>query len=169
MIHPHIKSTSRREQFFPQAINHYGFNRGVEIGVHWGDFSSVLLESNLSLLISIDIWEREKALLKAVKQLKKFGKRNCIIKTASQYAVNLFADDFFDFIYIDSNHDYGNVKNDLSNWWPKLRTGGMFSGHNYENIENYGVIKAVDEFAAIYDIKVLTCEPKEMSWYFLKP
>jgi hypothetical protein len=51
-----------------------------------------------------------------------------------------------DMIFIDADHDYGAVKKDLINYYPKLKKGGIFAGHDYT--ENCGVVTAVDEFAA---------------------
>ena len=42
-----------------------------------------------------------------------------------------FADGSFDFIYVDARHDYRGVAVDIAEWWPKLRPGGIFAGHDY--------------------------------------
>ena len=46
-------------------------------------------------------------------------------------AVDLFQNESLDFIYIDARHDYKAVWDDLEAWFPKLRKGGLFSGHDY--------------------------------------
>tara|TARA_R110000868_G_scaffold18657_3_gene81656 strand:+ start:138 stop:2372 length:2235 start_codon:yes stop_codon:yes gene_type:complete len=56
-----------------------------------------------------------------------------------------FADGSLDFIFIDAAHDYDSVVKDLATWWPKLKPGGIFAGHDYPWHE---VKKAVDEHAA---------------------
>jgi hypothetical protein len=48
-------------------------------------------------------------------------------------------------IFIDGDHDYNAVKNDLINYYPKLKKGGIFAGHDYT--EDCGVATAVDEFS----------------------
>ena len=46
--------------------------------------------------------------------------------------VNSFDDETFDFIFIDgyANSGQENGKT-LDDWWPKLKPGGIFSGHDY--------------------------------------
>jgi predicted O-methyltransferase YrrM len=70
-----------------------------------------------------------------------------------------FADDYFDMFYIDADHRYSSVSNDLSVWFPKVKSGGLIGGHDFEGFEyseddinkdfsggrHNGVIKAVTE------------------------
>lgn len=51
-----------------------------------------------------------------------------------------------DFVYIDANHNYEYVKQDCEYWYPKIKKGGILSGHDYRDIPQSGVKKAVDEF-----------------------
>jgi predicted O-methyltransferase YrrM len=67
---------------------------------------------------------------------------------------SLFSDEYFDFIYIDGNHSYDAVKDDLTKWYPKLKKGGLIAGDDYSKLAeeklfnyNFGVKRAVDEFA----------------------
>jgi SAM-dependent methyltransferase len=62
-----------------------------------------------------------------------------------------FADESLDFIHIDAAHDYDSVVKDLAAWYPKLKPGGIFSGHDYPWHE---VKKAVGEHAAANDYTV---------------
>ena len=62
----------------------------------------------------------------------------------SHEAALLFADESLDFIFIDASHDYENVMIDLKSWYPKVKRGGAFAGHDYPAWS--GVKKAVDEF-----------------------
>ena len=71
---------------------------------------------------------------------------------SSLEASNLFDDNVFDLIYIDADHTYESVKNDLNSWYSKLKNGGIFAGHDYceyyieSTKTKFGVVKAVDEF-----------------------
>jgi predicted O-methyltransferase YrrM len=37
----------------------------------------------------------------------------------------------FDFVYIDARHDYASALEDIRDWWPKVRRGGILAGHDY--------------------------------------
>lgn len=68
-----------------------------------------------------------------------------LIQEYSQYAVSKFEDKSIDFIYIDANHTYESVKNDLQLYLPKLKSNSVIAGHDYCDIKWPGVIKAVNE------------------------
>ncbi len=95
-----------------------------------------------------------------------------IIRAESVPAAEMFKDEFFDFIYIDANHTYDGVSDDLRAWYPKLKTGGIFSGHDYVNMYDGDVVfevkKAVDQFAVeqAKTVSITTCTWP--SWFFQK-
>lgn len=67
------------------------------------------------------------------------------IRMDSIKASKTYEDNSIDFVYIDANHKYDYVKNDIEAWFPKVKKGGVIAGHDYD--KNWpGVIKAVDEF-----------------------
>lgn len=68
-----------------------------------------------------------------------------LIQEYSQYTVSKFEDKSIDFIYIDANHTYESVKNDLQLYLPKLKSNSVIAGHDYCDIKWPGVIKAVNE------------------------
>jgi predicted O-methyltransferase YrrM len=68
-----------------------------------------------------------------------------LIEDYSQNCVDKFKDKSIDFIYIDAEHTYESVKNDLELYLPKLKNTSVVAGHDYCNIKWPGVIKAVDE------------------------
>mmetsp|Transcript_13143 Transcript_13143/g.46577 ORF Transcript_13143/g.46577 Transcript_13143/m.46577 type:complete len:226 (+) Transcript_13143:129-806(+) len=45
--------------------------------------------------------------------------------------VNSFPDGSVDFVYIDSLHNYEAVQDTFRRWYPKLRRGGIISGHDF--------------------------------------
>ena len=50
--------------------------------------------------------------------------------TTTQAASN-FADGSVDFVFIDADHSYEAVKQDIQTWLPKVRHGGVLAGHDY--------------------------------------
>ncbi len=64
------------------------------------------------------------------------------IKALSVDACSQFSDEYFDVIFIDMCHAYEFVKEDLAVWYPKLKYGGYFAGHDWSNP---GVYRAVTE------------------------
>ena len=81
--------------------------------------------------------------------LSNMGERNFIpIKTDSKNASQTFADNTCDIVFIDMGHTYEEVKEDITNWLPKVKSGGYLCGHDYYDYqdENWGVVKAVNEF-----------------------
>lgn len=70
--------------------------------------------------------------------------------------------DGIDLIFIDGNHDYIQVKQDIQYWSTKIRPGGIISGHDYNDLFP-GVIQAVDEFFP-HGVKV----GLDDTWFFRK-
>lgn len=52
----------------------------------------------------------------------------------------------FDLIFVDADHSYEGVKEDIRLSWPLLNEGGVFAGHDYNQ---EGVAKAVSEHSLI--------------------
>lgn len=66
----------------------------------------------------------------------------------SKIMVPLFEDNKFDFIFIDGDHSYEGVKNDILVCWPKLKIGGIMAFHDYkwDGFNDGGPKKAIDGF-----------------------
>ena len=52
------------------------------------------------------------------------------IKMDSAQASNLYTDSSLDFVFIDADHSYEAVKQDIQTWWPKIKSNGMIGGHD---------------------------------------
>lgn len=148
---------------------------GLELGVARGNFSYELLNSCKNLtLYSIDAWggdrgHDDKEYNIAKNKLFKFQNRSYVIRSFFSEALSYFNDSFFDFIYIDgyahSGQDNGKT---LYEWYSKLKTGGIFSGHDYDKSWPK-TVQSVDLFASRYNKKANIINDKPYSsWYFIK-
>ncbi len=54
-----------------------------------------------------------------------------VSRRLSSDAAPLLKDNEYDFIYIDGDHSYNGVKEDINNYLPKLKLDGILAGHDY--------------------------------------
>jgi hypothetical protein len=80
-----------------------------------------------------------------VKKLFGRDRKVKILRKTSEEAAHAFPGTL-DLAYIDGNHSYASVKQDLQLWSSKIRPGGIISGHDYDPVKFPQVIQAVDEF-----------------------
>jgi len=160
---------------------------GAEIGVWRAFFSETILSrwhgKKLYLIdpyteynsythnMSWDNTAHKKNYAIAVESMEKQfpGRHEFIIKFSAD-AANMFKDGQLDFVYIDGNHSYKFVKEDLQLWVPKVKIGGLVSGHDFINLEKkgFGVKRAVMEFMAERQETLYVDRSKWPTWYFIK-
>ncbi len=78
-----------------------------------------------------------------------------------------FADGYFDWVYIDSSHEYHHTKAELAISKQKVRKGGYILGHDWHDDpqhEHYGVIKAVHEFCATEGWQMIALDKRFKQW-----
>lgn len=73
------------------------------------------------------------------------------IKNSSWEASSNFEDGSVDFLFIDADHKYESVVKDINFWLPKMKKGGMISGHDFYQT-TAGVRRAVEELIPDYSI-----------------
>lgn len=136
----------------------------AEIGIGYGTFSEAIYEiCNPKNLYLIDIKKHKSNTLDNLLE-----KNNIEIKLGkSNIELNKFQDGFFDWIYIDANHSYEYVIQDLNIANNKIKTDGLIICNDYiyySHVENikYGVIDAVNEFCIKnnYEIIFLALNPR---------
>ena len=154
---------------------------GVEIGVYKGENAIEMLANCPALfLFLVDNYDRitkdaagtypytseEMKLVKAeaIQLLQSFNNRYMFIFKSSNEAVKEFNDLFFDYIYIDGDHRYEQIKQDLDFWYPKLKLGGIFAGHDFNE---GGVNKAVNEWFINNKLQYFT-EIPSYDWWSIK-
>lgn len=153
---------------------------GIEIGVDEGLTSRYFLSQLPELkLFGVDPYAeyidwngnyldkngRSNSLEMASNRLNKFEKRYMLYRMTSDDAVENFKDNAYDFIFIDGLHEYKQLLKDCANYFPKIKKGGVFAGHDYTTI--VGVKKAVDEFAETVGAKPIHLPEKDV-WYWIK-
>jgi len=88
---------------------------------------------------------------------RKFPGRHTLIRKSS-YDAAKEVDIDLDFIFIDGNHTYKHVWQDLSLWIPKIKPGGLIMGHDWRKGFD-GVVRAVVDYGAKYDHFVMPKNP----------
>lgn len=163
-------------------LHELDFKTGAEIGVERGYYSEVLVKANPQMKIfGVDPWEsletcKDNAPKRRTENHRSQARINMfyeeararlapypnyeIMKEYSIDAVKRFEDGSLDFVYIDANHEYSFVMDDMSMWSRKIRQGGIVSGHDYYNTTGssrfqLNVKQAVNNYVAQNHIKPL--------------
>lgn len=141
---------------------------GVEIGVYKAEHAISLLThldiKRLYLVDPYDVYDEyeegkahygvdqdplQLARKEASERLAPYADRvRWIFKKSSDIADEIL--DQLDFVYIDGNHDYAFVRQDIFKFFPKVRQGGVIGGHDFYNgfcREHDGVVRAVAQFS----------------------
>lgn len=140
---PHVINPFDRTEL-AKMFHELGFTTGVEVGVERGKYAECLLTNIPGLtLYGVDPWTTYDGYVDYVDQglvnafykemlgrTKRFPNFK-IVREFSVEAATKFKDESIDFVYIDGNHDLLNVLMDLTAWIPKIRKGGVISGHDY--------------------------------------
>jgi len=125
---------------------------GVEVGSFKGEFAKEILEVWDGNLYMVDVWRgldveiyndasnhsiHTDAYAEAMKNIAGKEGRATMIRCDSAKGANLFADESLDFVYIDANHAYDFVVEDIKYWYPKVKKGGYLCGHDYIDMDWY--------------------------------
>jgi len=173
-------------EHFGDLLNALGLHGdGAEIGVHIGGFSkSILTRWTSGRLHLVDPWmvledyddgintlDRENDYMICLENLREFFPEDRVIvkRGLSTEIVGEYPDKYFDFVYIDANHAESHVYQDMKDWYPKVKPGGLFAGHDYvEGWEWVHVIPAVQRFFSEQGCSYqITCE-EIPSWWMIK-
>jgi hypothetical protein len=186
---------------------------GVEVGTFKGQFSKEILKRWNGKLYMVDVWNelgdeyidasnhknfKGGVYGECMDNIKGYEDRGVMIRATSKVASDLFDDNSLDFVYIDANHAYDFVKEDIALWYPKVKSGGLVMGHDYllmdwsnpphasNGIDKhiwtnngtggefniyagiFGVNPAVDEFCKENDYNPKFTSEWFSTWYFIK-
>jgi hypothetical protein len=172
-----------------------GLELGVEVGVYRGEYTEVLAKSGLKIYgidpwLSYEDYEYDKWQSKHDYNLEQARKRLAVypnvvlIRKMSMDAVRDFADESLDFVYIDGNHRFKFIAEDLMEWSRKVRTGGIIAGHDYAYFKHRylgggcQVHEIVDAFSRSFELNFWVLGRREVrrgekrdrmrSWMFIK-
>lgn len=181
----------------PQFFLEMGYKVGAEIGVYKAAFTEKFCKAGLKMY-AIDPWlaytgagrtqqeqDRQDFLHGHTERTLAPYKDCTIIRATSMNALKQFIDGSLDFVYIDADHSFRHIAEDLVEWSKKVRSGGTVSGHDYFY---YGprstnlicqVEPVVDAYVKAFAINNLYVfgkleKPKSnddrvLSWMFIKP
>jgi hypothetical protein len=160
-----------------------GYKRGAEIGVESGRFSWQICTQNPGVeLLCVDAWVKYRGYERTIPQAKFDEKRQeaekrlapfntTLVREFSMDAVRSVPLGSLDFVYIDGNHHFDYVMQDIIEWSKRVRKGGIVSGHDYYTSRNVEVIPAVQAYTQAHGINewFLTGEVgKSLSWFWVK-
>lgn len=172
-----------RQEFGKLLAERGLLGNAAEIGVCTGVYSRDILDWGVKHLLLVDPWrelpsapcgisdeQHEKYYQECLANIQGCGDRVTILRMLSVEAARKTPDESLDWVYVDANHRYEGISVDLRMWWPKVRSGGILSGHDYLT-PSLGVNRAVTEFAAERGLHVhLVIEHQEdSSFWITKP
>ena len=178
---------------------------GVEVGVQEGLFSEHLLARWPGILFSVDPWRHYaeypdlanvsqdeqdtlyRVTVRRLFQASKIGRCH-VWRMTGREACTILPQRSLDFVYLDARHDRASVMQDLIDWTPLVKPGGLISGHDYldgdvtfDRVENaeghvlerfaptftqFGVKSAVDEWARLMGWTVhVSTDDAFPTWY----
>jgi SAM-dependent methyltransferase len=121
----------------------------AEIGSWLGSATRAIADNTQGLVFAVDTFKGSPELMERInahepdwlyntfKQNTSDTSNVITCRMTSLEAAHMFRDIPFDLVFIDSAHDYDNVKADILAWRPLVRKGGILSGHDrqWEGVE----------------------------------
>lgn len=147
----------RRWDVLAGLIKGHDLRIGVEVGVNQGaNMRAVLDRCPRFKWTGVDDWRGDYLGWDAAKRKlsrdrfraveRKYPNRVRLLEMDSIEAAATIPDASIDLVFIDADHEYEGVRDDIAAWAPKVRPGGILAGHDYDQPDFPGVRKAVDEF-----------------------
>lgn len=142
---------------------------GVEVGVDTGKTSHKLLRSFVYLRLSlVDHWPDDERYRIASNRIRRFAHRTVFNRMDAVAGAATLDDNSQDFAFIDDDHTHEGCQRSIAAYWPKVRPGGLFCGHDYGKPDFPGVTQAVTEFAELTGQNIQATKIGHI-WWTLKP
>jgi len=167
IMDPEPQARTRRWHIIAGICLLKGYRYGAELGVSQGRFTSYLCAAMHDMrMIAVDLWEPQpennlegsetyvgwdhetsfNTITSVCETL--YPGRVDIKRMRTTDAAKDVADGSLDFVFIDACHSYEGCKADIEAWEPKVRKGGLISGHdsNWETVrravtEKFGKVR----------------------------
>lgn len=185
-----VRAAGIRAREILSRLIHYDNPVGAEIGVFTGEMSAHLLTRSDLTLYMVDSWKgdgidytgdsgdfhagltqgAQDGYREHAEAATAFaGDRARILRDTSTNAAHDVPDGSLDFVFIDADHSYEGCRADIHAWAPKLKPGGLLSGHDYDNpaFPKFGVKRAVDEFARASGVTIELGD--NFTWFIRMP
>jgi hypothetical protein len=186
----YIPESSRDD--LPEFFKEQGYKVGAEIGVFRGEYTEVLAKSGLKIY-GIDPWlmyrdygnSRGQSWMDDQYQTTKARlapyPNVTLLKETSMQAAERFEEESLDFVYIDGNHQFRYIADDLHEWTLRVKRGGVIAGHDYAYFKTRSpkggcqVREVVDAYAKSYDLNFWVLGKRDdkirdhfRSWLFIR-
>lgn len=153
-----IKIFKINRRMMARCLADLGYTYGAEIGVARGDHSELLLKTIPGLTLHcIDAWEQDSKWpnnwYEEARERLRHYEGSVIHRLYSTEAAEDFEDGSLDFCYIDADHYFKSIADDLCAWFPKVRPGGILFGHDFHRSATCKVLDVVTAYANAHEIK----------------
>jgi hypothetical protein len=143
----------------------------AELGVFKGDFSKVIVNTiQPKILYLVDIFsgnmgsgdkngqnfefiDMDQSYRSLVQYFNSVDNVSILKNTTYEFLHNI-EPNMLDAVYIDADHSYDNVKQDLELSFSKIKNNGFIMGHDYCPKQFPGVCRAVNEFCTLHSQQI---------------
>jgi len=146
-----MRKEMQHDQLSKLLISHFDTDiTGIEIGTGTAQTTEWILLTvpKLKLLYTIDPYQHDEmsqfeahAPIEKQEEWKRIAESKLALLSdrviriidTSDNATNILPNEV-DFVWIDGDHTSSQVKKDLINYFPKVKKGGIFGGHDYQHV-----------------------------------
>jgi len=173
----------KRYEVLTKLLKNRPHKVGCEVGVNTGETTSYMLKHlpGIEKYYVVDPWrsykvkgvgmyngpaksakniERgwERIIISFMKNTVKQSEKIILLRTFSTKAVQHVPDESLDWVFIDAHHRAKYIRENLHIWTPKVKIGGIISGHDYGNPneakKGWGIKQEVDIFVPKKDLNI---------------